>query len=172
MRSDKSTFAINLISIIIVAVVALMLFIPQKFALGDWTKNLPHLNGIINSLTSILLITGFICIKFKKIALHRVVMVLSFLLGFCFLVFYVLYHISNPPTRFGGEGIERLIYFIILISHIGLSLVVLPLVLRAVYFAYFNDFERHRKVARFAFPVWLYVSTTGVIAYLMIRQYY
>lgn len=172
MKSDKSTFTINLISMVIVGVVALMLFMPQKFALGDWTKNLPHLNGIINSLSSILLITGFILIKFKKITLHRLAMSLAFFLGFCFLVFYVLYHISNPPTRFGGEGVERLIYFLVLISHIGLSLVVLPLVLRAVYFAYFNDFERHRKVARFAFPVWLYVSITGVVAYLMIRQYY
>lgn len=172
MKSDKPTFAINLISFVIVAVVALMLLIPQKYDLGTWTKNLPHINGVINTLTSILLISGFILIKLKKITLHRVAMTASFLLGFCFLIFYVLYHVSNPPTKFGGAGWERLVYFIVLITHIGFSLIVLPLVLRAAYFAYLNDFERHRKVARFAFPIWLYVSVTGVIAYLMISQYY
>lgn len=172
MKSNKSMFTINLISFVIVGVVAVLLLTPQKFALGEWTKSLPHLNGAINTLTSILLITGFILIKKKLVKFHRAAMTTAFLLGFCFLIFYVLYHISNPPTKFGGIGWERLLYFLILISHIGLSLVVLPLVLRAAYFAYLRDFESHKKIARFAFPIWLYVSVTGVIAYLMIRQYY
>lgn len=169
---NQSKRAINIISIVIPLAVAILLGIPQKVDLGGWTKMLPHLNAGINSLTSILLIVAIIAIKSKNIALHQTCMRFAFILGACFLVFYVLYHLTNPSTKFQGEGGLRYFYFIILISHILLSLIVLPFVLRAMFFAWTKQFAEHRNVAKIAFPIWLYVSVTGVIAYLMISPYY
>ncbi|RFS16478.1 DUF420 domain-containing protein [Emticicia sp. C21] len=172
LEEKKSMLWINILSVVIPLAVALMLGIRQKFDLGAWTKVLPHAIGIINSLTAILLVYGFYLIKQRKIEQHKNVMTGAFSLGGLFLVCYVGYHISNPSTKFGGEGFMRYLYFFVLISHIGLSFIVLPLVLRTYYFSWTNQLARHRKIAKIAFPIWLYVSITGVIAYLMIRPYY
>jgi putative membrane protein len=99
-------------------------------------------------------------------------MTLAFIFGAIFLVSYVIYHASVEPTRFGGEGLVRIVYFSVLISHIILAAIVLPFVLLSFYYAWTEKFERHRKVVKYAFPIWLYVSVTGVIAYLMIAPYY
>ena len=171
-QEKRSMTLINVISVIVPAVVAILLGIRQKIDLGEWTKVLPHLIGAINTLTSILLIYGFFLITKKQIARHRRVMSLAFLMGGVFLVCYVLYHLTNPSTSYGGTGAIKYFYYFILISHILLSLVVLPLVLRAYYFAWIKAFDLHRKLTKFAFPIWLYVSITGVIAYLMIKPYY
>ena len=95
-------------------------------------------------------------------------MTISFILGGIFLVCYVTYHLTNPANKFNGEGLVRGIYLFILITHVGLSLVVLPLVLRAMYYAVKKQFSDHRKIVRFAYPIWLYVSVTGVVVYLML----
>jgi putative membrane protein len=172
-KQDKTSMTlINVVSITVPLVVAILLGIRQKVDLGAWTKALPHVIGAINTLTSISLIYGLFLIKQKQIERHRKVMTFAFLLGGVFLICYVLYHLTNPSTSYGGEGFVRYFYYFILISHILLSLVVLPLVLRAYYFAWIGEFVSHRKLTRFAFPIWLYVSITGVIAYLMIRPYY
>jgi putative membrane protein len=149
-----------------------MLGIRSKFDLGSWTKSLPFTNAIINSFTTVFLILALFFAKNKNIVMHKRFMSLAFMLGGLFLVFYVLYHISNPSTSFGGDGFIRYFYYFILISHILASLVVLPFVLRAYYFGWFRMDERHRKVVKFAFPLWLYVSVTGVMAYLLISPYY
>lgn len=172
MENKTSQRTINIISVVIPVVVALMLGIRTKFDLGNWTQILPKINAVINTLTAILLIFGLFLIKNGNISLHKKVMSSAFGLGGLFLVFYVLYHISNPSTSFGGEGTIRYAYYFILISHIGASLVVLPFVLRAYYFGFFRMDVLHRKVVKIAFPIWLYVSITGVIAYLMISPYY
>ncbi len=172
LEEKKSMLWINVLSVVIPLAVALMLGIRQKFDLGVWTKVLPHAIGIINSLTAVLLLYGFYLIKQRKIEQHKNVMTGAFSLGGLFLVCYVAYHISNPSTKFGGEGFIRYLYFFVLISHIGLSFIVLPLVLRTYYFSWTDQIARHRKIAKIAFPIWLYVSITGVIAYLMIRPYY
>jgi putative membrane protein len=163
---------INVISVTIPVVIAVLLGIQKKVDIGSWTKFLPHIIGLINTITSITLLTGLYFIKNKQIENHRKAMSFAFLLGFFFLLCYVTYHLTNPSTKFGGEGIVKYFYFFILISHISLSLVVLPFVLRAMFFAQTNQFDRHRKVVKFAYPFWLYVSITGVIAYLMISPYY
>lgn len=172
MKKEYSLRTINIISVVVPVVVAVLLGIRSKPYLGEWTKALPHVIAGINILTSILLVLGLILIKQKKQLAHRRVMTAAFALGGLFLVFYVLYHLTNPSTSFGGEGGVRYFYYFILLSHIGLSLVVLPLVLRAFYFAWVLDFQRHKKLVKFAYPIWLYVSVTGVIAYLMISPYY
>lgn len=172
LEERKPMLWINVLSVVIPVAVALMLGIRQKFDLGVWTKNLPHVIGLVNSLTAVLLAYGFYLIKQGKIERHRLAMTGAFALGGVFLLCYVAYHISNPSTKFGGEGFVRYLYFFILFSHIGLSFIVLPLVLRAYFFAWTNQLTRHRKIAKIAFPIWFYVSVTGVIAYLMIKPYY
>ena len=172
IEEKRATLAANAISVVIPLVVAILLGIRTKVDLGDWTKMLPHAIGAINTLTSVLLILGLVAQKVGKIGLHRLAMTTAFSLGAVFLVCYVTYHLSNPSTKFGGSGIMRGFYYFVLITHIGLSLIVLPLVLRTFLFALTNQFEKHRRVAKYAFPIWLYVSTTGVVVYLMISPYY
>ena len=166
----KSRFFINVVSIGIPLIVAVLLALPNKLDLGHWTGVLPHFIGSINSLTTLTLILGLIFIKQKNINRHQAMMTASFALGGLFLIFYVLYHISNPSKRFGGEGTVRYFYLFVLISHIGFSLVVLPLVLRAFVYAATGQFARHKKIVRFAYPIWLYVSITGVSVYLLNYQ--
>lgn len=162
---------VNVFSIAIPVAVAVLLGIRIKVNLGEWTKFLPHLNAVINSLTSILLILGLIFIKQKKIKAHQNVMLSSFTLGSLFLVTYVLYHFSNESTVYPDNGWKSL-YLFVLISHITLSIGVVRFVLLALYYALQKDFAKHKKMTKIAYPVWLYVSITGVIVYLMISPYY
>lgn len=166
----KSKLLINVISVAIPIAVAVMLAFPNKLNLGDWTKSLPHVIGAINTLTALVLIAGLSFIKRKKIDYHRIAMTTAFALGGLFLICYVLYHVSNPANKFNGEGAVRYFYFFLLITHIGFSLVVLPLVLRAMFYAVTAQFARHKNIVRYAYPVWLYVSATGVIVYLLLYQ--
>ncbi len=172
IKEKRATLVVNVLSVLIPLVVAVLLGIPTKVDLGAWTKSLPHAIGAINSLTSLLLVLGLIAQKMGKIGWHRLAMTSAFALGAVFLVCYVTYHLSNPSTKFGGSGAVRTVYYALLFSHIGLSLVVLPLVLRAFMFAVTDQIARHRRIAKYAYPIWLYVSTTGVMVYLMISPYY
>ena len=171
-QEKKSMWLINVLSIVIPIVVAVLLSLPNKPDLGDWTKILPHVIGGINTLTTLVLMLGLIFIKQNKIELHRVAMTFAFALGGIFLVCYVTYHLTNSANKFSGEGIIRYVYLFILFSHIGLSLVVLPLVLRAMYFAVTKQFQRHKKMVKYAYPIWLYVSVTGVIVYTLLYWIY
>ena len=166
--NDKSNFWINLLSIVVPIAVAVLLGLPAKPDLGAWTKNLSHVIGAINALTTILLVAGLIFIRRNKTNLHRPTMTAAFAFGALFLVCYIAYHLTNPANRYNGEGFSRYVYFFFLITHVAFSLVVLPLVLRAMFFAVTNRFEKHRRIARYAYPIWLYVSATGVIVYLML----
>jgi putative membrane protein len=163
---------INVLAIVIPIAVAALLGIRQKIDLGTWTKVLPHVIGVINSLTALLLLAGFYFVKNNNIKAHRQAMTGAFLLGAVFLVCYILYHISNESTPFGGEGFVRPVYYFLLISHILLSIVVVWFVLRAVYYGYTNQIAAHRKAVKWALPIWLYVSISGVVVYLMISPYY
>lgn len=172
VKGKNANRLINIISALIPIVVAIMLSIRQKINLGEWTTFLPHINGLLNTITSLLLLLGFYFIRQKNVIAHRRTMLTAFALGSFFLVNYVLYHLSNESTPFGGQGWVRLVYYFLLISHIFLSVVVLWFVLRAVYFAITKQYAAHKRIVRWAFPIWLYVSTTGVIVYLMISPYY
>ena len=167
---SKSKLLINIISIVVPVAVAVMLAFPNKLNLGDWTRNLSHVIGAVNTLTTLVLIAGLVFIKRKKIEYHRIAMTTAFALGGLFLICYILYHISNPANKFNGEGAVRYVYFFLLITHIGFSLIVLPLVLRAMFYAVTRQFVRHRSVVKYAYPIWLYVSATGVVVYLMLYQ--
>ena len=171
VRNEKqSMLLINLLSVVIPLAVVIMLSFPNRLDLGVWTKSLAHVIGGINTLTTLLLIAGLLFIKQNKINFHRAAMTGAFALGCLFLVCYVAYHISNPANRFSGEGAVRYVYFFILITHIALSLVVLPLVLRAMFYAVTGQIARHKSIVRYAYPIWVYVSASGVGVYLMLYQ--
>ena len=163
---------INVVSFAIPAAVAVLLGIRTKVDLGAWTKVLPHVIGALNTATSLLLLLGLYFIKRKNVSAHRTTMLGAFGLGALFLVCYILYHVSNPSTPFGGQGPIRQVYYFLLVSHILLSIVVVRFVLLAVYYALTDQIARHRKVVKYAYPTWLYVSVTGVLVYLLIRPYY
>ena len=171
-KNTKNEKLVNVLSIAIPVAVAILIGIRTKIDLGAWTKVLPHIIGLLNTTTSITLIAGFIFIKNKNIIMHRRMMSLSFIQGSLFLVLYILYHVSNASTSYGGDGILKSIYYILLISHISLSIGVVWFVLRAVYYALSGQIVAHKKIVKWTFPLWLYVSVTGVIVYLMISPYY
>lgn len=186
-KEDNYLIIIWMLSVVIPVVVAILLFMPTKIDVkSQWVSVLPHLNGILNTATSVALILGFIFIRNKKIAYHRISMLIAFTLGSLFLISYVIYHASAPSTVFGdinGNGILeesellelgslRSIYLVILLSHILLAIVVVPFVLIALFHALNRRFDKHKKIVRYTLPIWLYVSITGVIVYLMISPYY
>ncbi|MBC7570728.1 MAG: DUF420 domain-containing protein [Spirosoma sp.] len=172
VREKRANRVINILAAVIPLAVAVLLGIRQKVDLGDWTTSLPHINAVINSVTSVLLLMGLYFIRQKNIAAHKQTMLTAFAFGSVFLVSYVLYHLTNESTPFGGQGWVRPVYYFLLVSHIVLSVVVVWFVLRAVYFALTNQILKHKQTVRWAYPIWLYVSTTGVIVYFLIRPYY
>ena len=163
---------IAIVSIIIPLSVAFLLFMPSKIDIfGNWTYKLPHFNAIINSLTSIFLVLSFYMIKYKRnIRAHQNLNTAAFTLGAIFLVSYIIYHSSVDSTPYQGD--QRVVYFFFLISHILLSIVVVPFVLFAFYYSLSNQIEKHKKVVKYTFPIWLYVSVSGVIVYFMISPFY
>lgn len=162
------------VSVLIPLVVAILFYLQRKMGgLGNLDVSfLPHLNAILNSITFICLVSGFIAVRKQKIQYHRMFMMTAFICSSIFLISYVVYHSQGNETPFGGQGAIRYFYFIILITHIGLSLFVVPLALFAIYFAVTQQIERHKRVVRWTFPVWAYVAFTGVLVYLMISPYY
>lgn len=133
---------------------------------------LPPIYATINGLTAVLLILAVYFIKKGKRRIHENLIKTCIGLSLCFLVMYIAYHVTTDPTKFGGNGIFAFIYYFILITHILLSVTVIPFVLVSYVRAITGDFQRHRKVAKITFPIWLYVAVTGVIVYLMIAPYY
>ncbi len=161
------------LSVVIPGVVALLLYMPKEGLAGTLNVSfLPTLNAIINSSVSVLLVLGFVFIRKGNIRAHKTSMFSAFALSTLFLVSYVVYHTFSESTKFGGEGAIRYVYFFILLTHIVLAAAIVPLALITLFRALQERFDRHRKIARWTFPIWLYVSVTGVIVYLMISPYY
>ena len=161
---------ITAISIVIPLVVAILfgIRIPDVEPLSF----LPPIYASINGLTAVLLVVAVLAIKNGKQKLHQNLMTSCIALSLLFLIMYVAYHMTSDSTPYGGEGWLRYLYFFILVSHILLSIVIIPLVLVTYARAYLKKFESHRKIAKITFPIWLYVAITGVVVYLMISPYY
>ncbi|MGI8787501.1 MAG: DUF420 domain-containing protein [Pyrinomonadaceae bacterium] len=144
----------------------------------DLLQIFPHLNATLNGLSGVFLLLGFYYIRTKQIHKHRASMLIAFTLSSIFLICYLIYHALRTyyfglgPTKFTGEGIVRPIYFTILTTHTILAVVIAPFILVTLWRALKGKFEIHRKLAQYVFPVWLYVSVTGVIVYLMLYQFY
>ena len=133
---------------------------------------LPPIYATINGFTAVLLIAAVVAIKNKKRTLHERLMKLAIACSVAFLVMYVAYHMTSDSTKFGGEGAIKYVYFFILITHIVLSIIIIPLVLITYVKALTQQFDKHKKIAKITFPIWLSVAVTGVIVYLMISPYY
>ncbi|MGA0273615.1 MAG: DUF420 domain-containing protein [Flavobacteriaceae bacterium] len=158
------------VSVVIPIVVAILftIRIPNVAPLSF----LPPIYATINGITALLLIVAYFAIKRKNIVLHEQLMKTAIGLSLIFLVMYVAYHMTSDPTPYGGEGFIKYVYYFILISHILLSIGIIPMVLITYVRALSNLFFEHKKIARYTFPIWLYIAVTGVIVYLMIAPYY
>ncbi len=173
--SDRNFFWLVVgISLAVPALVIVLRFLPIEYRPNAYfARHLPFVNAILNSMVSILLIAGYLTIKrTKNKIVHQSLMLGAFALSACFLVSYVVYHTVMPSTPYCHEGIMKIIYLTILLSHIALAVIILPLVLYTIYFSTSGNIEKHRKIARWTFPLWLYVSLTGVAVYVLISPCY
>ena len=139
---------------------------------GWSTGFLPPFHAAVNALGALVLVVSLIAIKHGKVRLHRATMVVAMGLSVLFLLSYVAYHLTNDPTRYGGTGPLRTVYFILLITHIIFAAVSLPFILFTFIAGWTNRFAAHRRLARWVFPMWLYVAITGPVCYWMLRPYY
>lgn len=169
MQEKKYNRLITVLSIAIPLVVALLFGVKLDIQLPVF---LPPVYATINAVTAVILITAVWSIKNKKRVLHERLMKTAIALSVIFLVLYVLYHMTSDSTKYGGEGVLKYVYFFILITHILLSVAVIPFVLITYVRAMTNNFSGHKKIAKFTFPLWLYVAVSGVVVYLMIAPYY
>lgn len=138
----------------------------------EYIPYLPHVNAILNSTSAILLLAGYRFIRQGRINAHRNCQIAAVATSTVFLISYLTYHFYHGATKFPGQGIVRPVYFAILLTHTVLAVVIVPLILLTLYRAARKDFVRHRRIARWTLPLWVYVSVTGVIVYLMLYQIY
>ena len=160
---------IVVLSVVIPALVAALFGIRIDVELPIF---LPPIYATINGVTALVLITAVWAIKNQKPKLHETLNKLAIGLSLTFLVMYVAYHMTSDSTPFGGEGVIKYVYYFILITHVLLSIVIIPFVLITYVRAITNNFERHKKIAKITFPLWLYVAATGVLVYVLISPYY
>jgi putative membrane protein len=135
-------------------------------------QDLPTLNASLNAVAATLLLSGYIAIKNKKTELHKKLMVATFIVSSLFLTSYLIYHYYVGSVKFPDLGWIKTVYLLILIPHIILSAVMVPMILKTFWHAYRQEWEKHKKIARLTFPIWMYVSITGVIIYLMLYHWF
>ena len=166
-RYNNIIIAVSIVIPIVVAVL-FTIRIPNVAPLDM----LPPIYATINGVTAFLLVLAVMQIKRGNRKVHERLMKINIFLSLLFLVMYIAYHITSDPTPYGGEGLIRYVYFSILITHILLSVALIPLVLFTYKHAALRDFEAHKRLSKITFPIWLYVAVTGVVVYLMIAPYY
>lgn len=175
-KNSKDRIVIPIIvalSIVVPIAVAILMVLPNRLSFGGADlSSLPFFHAILNGSTAVLLFTGFVLIKNKNMVMHRLCMLSAFGLSAVFLVSYVISKLSNEPVPYGGEGMMRPIYFFILITHIILATAILPMALLSIYRGISGEYGKHRKIAKWTFPIWLYVAVTGVLVYLFMMPYY
>lgn len=172
MNDKRVLQVIMVLSVVVFGVVAVLYSLPKQESIPDWARTLPLLNAFINGTCSILLLISLWCIKNKNVVWHKRLNITTFVMSSLFLVSYIIFHAFGVETKFPADSPIRPLYLFILLSHILLAAIVLPLVLVSFYYGLTGKIETHRKVSKFTFPVWLYVTVTGVVVYLMISPYY
>lgn len=175
INNEKAVFRLVMIISVVVFILVLVLnrkILPRPEDLPAFVTKLPLLNAIINGLCSILLVASLYFIKRRDIEMHKKLNLTTFFLSCLFIVSYVLYHYLADETKFPADNPLRPVYLAILFSHIILAALVLPLVLLSFYHGLKMNVSMHKKLTRWSFPIWLYVTVTGVIVYLMISPYY
>ena len=171
-NDKKASILIIVFSVIVFVAVVFLSKVKLEIDLPFNVHVFAKVNAVINSMVSFLLLVGLLAVKRGNYHLHKKVMMTSMILSFLFLVSYICHHLLSDSTSYGGNGISRLFYFGILISHIILAAIILPFILYTSYRAMVAEWPAHRKLARITWPIWFYVSVTGVIVYLMISPYY
>ncbi len=169
-ESDRGFWLFNaVISTAAVAFLGWLLLVREGGGVNADLAFMPAVNATLNATSATLLVLGFVAIRRGRREVHKRLMVSAFAASAVFLVGYVLYHYAHGDTQYQGEGAIRIVYFTILISHVLLSIVMLPMILTTFYLAAKERFSSHRKLARWTLPIWLYVSVTGVLIYFMLR---
>lgn len=169
-RQDRSFYVFNaVLSAAALAFLAWLLLVNQGGAIAADLSFLPAVNAGLNSVAAALLVAGWLAIRAGRRELHKYLMVSAFASSAIFLVSYVIYHYAVGDTRYEGEGPIRYVYFAVLVSHVVLSMGVVPMALSAFWFAYKRRFASHKRVTRVLLPIWLYVSVTGVVIFFMLR---
>ena len=172
-KNDSLAYiVIGVLSVVVFAAVVLLRQDAVKLNLGFDAHIFAKVNALINATVSVLLVAALVLVKQRKLETHRAVMLACIGLSTLFLVSYIAHHLLAPETKFGGEGTIRYFYLTMLASHIILAAIILPIILLTAYQSLSGDYDKHKKIARYAFPIWLYVSITGVLVYLMISPYY
>ena len=168
--SDRTFAVFNaIVSVAGISFIAFILLRSDAQTGGVDLSFLPAVNATLNALAALCLTAGWVAIRRKSMHVHRLLMVSAFVLSAVFLVGYLTYHYVHGDTKYTGTGYMRLMYFSVLISHIVLSITVLPLALTSFYLAFTRSFVRHRRLNRVFLPIWLYVSVTGVLIYFLLR---
>lgn len=170
LKEKKFNRIITVVSVLVPVIVAALFGV--KIPNVEPLSFLPPIYASVNGLTAIVLIFAVWAIKNGKRGLHQKLMTLCIGLSVLFLLMYIAYHMTSDSTTFGGEGVIKYVYYFILITHIVLSIGIIPLVLRTYARAYLKKYDEHRALAKLTFPIWLYVAITGVVVYLMISPYY
>lgn len=169
---SRSVYAvIGALSVAVAAFLIWLIYFKGRMAAPEWVSSLPAANAAFNSASALCLLAGYLRIRRREIAAHKRFMLAATGFSALFLVSYITYHSFHGDTRFPGHGWVRPAYFALLISHIGLSMVALPLIFATLYFGLGSQFRFHRKVARWTFPIWMYVSVTGVVVFFVLRAY-
>jgi len=172
-KNDKlAKLLIYTVSVVVFLAVVILANVELKIDLGFNVHIFATINAVINSIVAILLLSALIAVKNSRFLLHRNLMFAAIVLSSLFLVSYILHHLLTGDTKFGGVGSIRYFYFFILITHIFLAAVILPFILFTAYRGLIAEWPAHKKIARITWPIWFYVSVTGVIVYLMISPYY
>jgi putative membrane protein len=172
-KNDKlANIIILTLSVVVFALVVLMRKVKIDLGFGFDTHIFPQLSAFLNSIVAILLIAGLIAVKQRNLELHKRLMLGAVVCSILFLVTYVLYHFTTLETKYGGEGLAKGIYYFILLTHISLAGIILPFILFAVYRGLTGEYDRHKKLTRYVWPIWFYVSVTGVVVYFMISPFY
>lgn len=170
VRSDRTFYVFNvLFSSAAVLFIAFILFREGATDTPSGLSFMPGVNAVFNGLSASCLVFGYLAIRRRAVNLHRLCMVSAFAFSTLFLIGYLAYHYVHGDTKFTGTGSLRIAYFFVLITHIVLSITVVPLALTSFYLAFRRSFARHRKLNRVFLPIWLYVSVTGVVIYFMLR---
>ena len=171
-NDKKASLLIILFSIIVFVAVVFLSKIKLELELPFNVHLFAQINAAINTAVSFLLLVGLLVVKRGRYALHKKVMMTAMVLSLLFLVSYICHHLLSDSTEFGGEGTIRYVYYFILITHIILAAIILPFILFTSYRALVAEWPAHKKLARITWPIWFYVSVTGVIVYLLISPYY
>jgi putative membrane protein len=171
-NDKKAKTLIFIFSAIVFTAVVILSRVKLDVDLGFDVHLFAKANAIINSCVAVLLIAALITVKAKNYTLHRNIMMSAMFLSVFFLVSYICHHLFAGETKFGGEGIEKTIYYIILFTHIPLAGIILPFILFSAYRGLTGEYDKHKKLVRITWPIWFYVAVTGVVVYWMISPYY